>query len=130
LLDVLGVAGPAPPLLPALVPQEVEGLPGGEDDQQPPQVVAVLQAREPAAGRGPAEGVEGAEGRVLLVGRPAAGPPEPGPGQLDQLTKVALPQGLGSVRVAGAELAEPARDRSLWRHGQNSSPICDRARRP
>ena len=56
-------------LVPALVLDEVDGLPLGDDQQQLPEVVAVGEARESAVGRPTAEAVEGAQGDILLVGR-------------------------------------------------------------
>src|SRR5262249_10026039 len=69
-----------------------------------------------------AEAVEGAQRYVLLVGRPPRGAVEPGAGQRDQLPEVALPQRLGRAGVAGAELAQPARDRPGCRRHASSEP--------
>src|SRR5207237_440616 len=67
--------GTAAPLLPALVLRQVNRLAGGEEDEELPQVQAVVQLGEAVLPGASAEAVEGAEGHVLLVGGGA------GPGQ-------------------------------------------------
>jgi hypothetical protein len=94
-------------------------LAGSDDDQQAPEVVAVLQLREAAALRPAAEAVEGAESGVLLVGG-AAGPAlELLAGQRDQSAEVALPQLLGNGLVAALQQLDPAGDRPCGRHRQD-----------
>ncbi len=55
-------------LLPRLPPVLVRGLADGDDDQDPPEVVAVGQVGEAPARHAVAEGVEGAEGHILFIG--------------------------------------------------------------
>ena len=79
--------GPAAPLLPALVLRQVGRLAGGEEDEELPQVQAVVQLGKAFLLDPPAEAVEGAEGDVFLVGGAArarrgasCGPDRPGGG--------------------------------------------------
>src|SRR5262249_43188726 len=99
-----------------LVALQAPGLPGGDDHQQLPEVVAVLQPGELAPLGAAAEAVEGAEGHVLLVGGEARAALELLPGQADQPPEVALPELLGRGRVAGLELPEPVGDRPRGGH--------------
>src|SRR3954453_487876 len=107
-------------LLAALLLDQVGRLARGDQDEQLPQVVAVLQLREAALLGGPAEAVEGVQGHVLLVGRPPRRGPEFGPRQADQPPEVALPQPLRGLALALLESPDPVADRSGLRH--SSSP--------
>ena len=93
----------------------INGLPDGDHDQEPPEVVAIGQPRESPRGGAAAEAVEGAQGRILLIlDRP--GPPrgaESGAGEMDQAIEVALPEVLGGGVAAGLQVADPARDRAV-----------------
>src|SRR5262249_37388180 len=82
-----------------LVGELVEGLAGGDDHQQPPQVVAVVELGEAAAGHPLEEAVEGVLDDVLLVGHAAAGGAELVAGEADQAAVVALPEALGGGHV-------------------------------
>src|SRR5262249_37058251 len=93
----------AAPLLPPLAPGLVHRLTPGDDHQQPPQVVAVVESGIAAPGGAPAEVVKGAEGGVLLVGDGPSGPAEPGARQPDEGLEVALPELLGSVGFSRLE---------------------------
>src|SRR5262249_46593355 len=75
--------GPASPLLPALVLRQVRRLAGGEEDEELPQVQAVVQLGKAAVLGPPAEAVEGAESDVLLVGGAAGRGAELLAGQTD-----------------------------------------------
>ena len=79
---------------------QVDRLAHGDDEQELPEVVAVVQAGEPAGLGAAVEAVEGAQRHVLLVGRPPRRGPEPGAGQPDQPVEVASPQLVGGVAVA------------------------------
>ena len=61
----------AAPLLPPLVLDQVSGLAGGDGDQHPPKVAAVVEPGKSAELGTTAQAVEGAQCRVLLVGGPA-----------------------------------------------------------
>jgi hypothetical protein len=93
----------------------VEGLAHRQHDQQAPEVVPVGQPRETAAVDAPAEAVEGAEGRVLLVlDRPRTAVVLELPlRQADEPLEVALPEALRRGIPAGLQVADPARDRAL-----------------
>jgi len=97
-------------ILGVVVGDLVEGLAGGDDDQQPPQVVAVVELGEPAAGHPLEEAVEGILDDVLLVGGPAAGGPELVAGQADEPAVVPLPERLGGGRVPALQGRDPTRD--------------------
>ena len=99
---VVGSAGAqvglgADPAATALHPPRAAHLVGdlafGDGDQEPPEVVAVVEPGEAALSRGAAEAVEGTQRRILLIlGRP--GPSlgaQPGLGQADEAGEVALP---------------------------------------
>ena len=45
----------------------IDGLAGGQVDEQPPEVVAIVEPGEPALADPLAERLEGAQGQVLLV---------------------------------------------------------------
>ena len=57
------------PCRPTLVAHQVDRLAHGDDDQQLPKVVAVVELRELAAFGPLIEALEGTEGHILLVGR-------------------------------------------------------------
>src|SRR5262249_31120582 len=105
------------PLVSVLVTHQLEGLAGGDGDQQMPEVLAVVQPREAATFGATAEAIEGAEGYVFLVGDPPRRSLELFAGQPDQPLKVAFPEGLGGGVVAGLEPVDPVADRSIRRHG-------------
>jgi hypothetical protein len=91
-----------------------------DDEQQMPEVVAVVELREAAFLRATKEAVEGAEGHVLLVSHAARGAAELLSGQADQAMEVALPEMLGGGAVARAELINPGRNAAGGRHGRRS----------
>src|SRR5262249_38846688 len=64
--------GAAPGLV-AFAPRQVDGLAGGDDEQELPEVVAIPNLGELAAFGAAAEAVEGAERDVLLVAGAARG---------------------------------------------------------
>ena len=113
--------GTAAPLLPALVLRQVNRLAGGEEDEELPQVQAVVQLGEAVLLGPTAEAVEGAQGDVFLVGGAAGRGAELLAGQTDQAAEVALPQLLGRVRVAGLEPVDPLGDGRVGAHGHRSS---------
>jgi hypothetical protein len=98
-------------LVALVVLDDVGRLAGGEDHQQGPQAVAVLQVGELALFGPAAEGVEGAEGRVLLVGDAARGSVQLRPRQGDQARVVALPQQSHGFVVAALKALEESGDR-------------------
>ena len=111
---VVNLTGPAfqPPLAPPLV----AGLALGEEGQQVPEVVAVLEARELAATHGETEAVEGAEGDVLLVRRAAGKSTQLGLRQADEAREKTIPDVPGGGGVARLQQVDPVGDRTLWRH--------------
>jgi hypothetical protein len=106
----------SPTRLRPLVAGQVGRLAQGEGHEDLPQVVAVGQAGEAARPGAPAEGVGGAQGHVLLVGRPARGASEALAGQPDQAAEGALPDPLQGLPVAGLQLLKVAGDRSFVGH--------------
>jgi hypothetical protein len=110
-------------LLPPLALDLIQGLSLGDDHQEPPEVVAVGEPGAAAAGRASAEAVEGAEGRVLLVGDGSRRVAEPQPREPDEAVEVVPPQLLRGLAVAGLQLPEPAGDGrpvSPVRHGKSA----------
>ncbi len=63
-------------LVAKLVPRGVAGLSRGDGDEEPPKVVAAIQALEPAGGCSPEEAIEDAERDVFAVGRSPRGSPQ------------------------------------------------------
>src|SRR5262249_11029588 len=106
----------ATPLRAALAEPELVGLAGRDGDQQPPEVVAVVQLREAILGGAAAEAVEGAQRHVLLVRTAARRAFQFLAGQPDQPLEIALPQLLRGRRVPVAQLAEPLAHRLIRRH--------------
>ena len=90
----LGADSAATALQPPRTAHLVRDLAFGDDDQEPPEVVAVVQPGEAALSRGAAEAVEGTQRRILLIlGRP--GPSvgaQSGLGQPDQAGEVRAPR--------------------------------------
>src|SRR5262249_42004409 len=107
-----------------------EGLAGGDDDQEPPQVVPVVELREAAPGHAAEEAMEGVLDDVLLVRRPAAGGLELRPGQGHEPPVVALPERLGGGQVPALQRRDPARDRAPGRHGDPRIDVGMDRRRP
>src|SRR5262249_37345772 len=108
-----------------LVAQAVGDLAAGDDHQQPPQVVPVVEARVGAAAQPAAEAVEGAEGGVALAADPARRElgREVLAGQRGEPLTVALPEVLGRRVAAVPQVADPDRDRSrLVRAGHGPPP--------
>src|SRR5208337_81403 len=91
------------PCRPTLVAHQVDRLAHGDDDQQLPKVVAVVELSELAAFGPLIEALEGTEGHILLVGRASRGAPELGAGEPDQPLEVALPELLGGGPLPGLE---------------------------
>jgi hypothetical protein len=120
----------AAPLLPEPAAGMRPDLPRGDDHQEPPEVVAVCQPREPAAGQAGARAVEGAQRRVLLVaGRvvtPTARGPQPRPRQIHHPREIPLPQRLRRRQVAGLHPGDPPRDRAVTVPRHPSTPYVPR----
>src|SRR5271157_2343994 len=104
------------PCQPTLTAHQVDRLAHGDDDQQFPKVVAVVEPRELAAFGPLIEALEGAEGHILLVGRAARGTPELGAGEPDQPLEVSLPELLGGGPLPGLEQLDTMGDRPFRRH--------------
>jgi hypothetical protein len=98
-----------------LVPDQVDRLAHGQDEEKLPEVDAVLEEGEPAALDAPEEAVEGAQRHVLPVGQAHRGV-HPGVGQADQAVEIRLPETLGRLAVTLLELGDQVRDRPLRRH--------------
>ena len=88
----------------------VDGLALGDDHEQPPQVIAVIEPGITSAG-GPAdEAVEGAQGGIFLVGHGPGRTAEPVARQPDQGLEIALPELLGGIGIPGLEGGDPDGD--------------------
>src|SRR5262245_7671416 len=87
----------------------VDGLPRGDDQKEPPEVVAVGELGKPPAHRPGAEAIERAQGGVLLVlvHTAAARRAELGAGDVDEPVEVTLPELLGSLVVPGLQRTDP-----------------------
>ena len=85
----------------------MSGLAGREQQQQPPQIVAVLHLRKAARLGAAAEAVQGAEGHVFLVGGQRRPAPQAGAGACHQERKVAFPKLSDCGAVAGLEQVKP-----------------------
>src|SRR5262249_23224005 len=106
----------ATPSLSALVTDQVRCLASGQQHEELPEVVAVVQAREAADLDTAAETVEGAEGDIFLVGGTPRHGAKTTASQAHQTLKVRLPELLGRFRVARLEPTDPVRDRSYGGH--------------
>jgi hypothetical protein len=88
----LGADPAAAPLLPSRAAHLVGGLAFGDGDEDPPEVIAVVQPGKAALGGGAAEAVEGTQRRILLI-LDGPGPPlgtKPVLGQADEAVDGAL----------------------------------------
>lgn len=99
-------------LLAVLVPELLKGFVGGDDHQQPPQAVAVVELGESALSHRVEKAVEGVLDHILLVGGRAVAELEFLPGQGDQPAVVAFPELLRGGRVAVLERRNPVGDRA------------------
>jgi hypothetical protein len=72
---------------------QVDRLAHGQDEQELPQVVAILEPGEQAALGPVVEAVEGAQHDILLVGHGPGSIPQPDAGQRDQPLEVGVPRG-------------------------------------
>src|SRR5208337_1503798 len=104
------------PCRPTLVAYQVDRLAHGDDNQQLPKVVAVVELRELAAFGPLIEALEGAEGHILLVGRAPRGALELGAGKPNQPLEVSLPELLGGGPLPGLEQLDAVGDRPFRRH--------------
>ena len=93
-----------------IVREQVEGFAGGDDDQEPPQVVAVVELGKAARGHAAKEAVKGVLDDVFLVGGPAAGRLKLLAGQGHELAVVALPERLRGGGVAAFQRRNPTGD--------------------
>src|SRR5262249_26332458 len=107
-----------------LAAHQVQRLLGRHGDEQPPQVVAVVELREAVALSIAAKAVEGADGDILRIGCAAEKVLQALAGQHDELLEIALPELLRGVGVAVLEKTDPVSDRSAVGHGP-----CPRTRR-
>ena len=88
------------------------GLAGGDDEQHLPQVVAVVQPREPARPRPRGRSCRTRDSATSSSSAAARGSgSQPGAGERDEPGEVPVPQRLGGRRVAGLQLFEPDRHR-------------------
>src|SRR5262249_15814684 len=100
--------------------QVVDRPAGGDDDEQPPEAVAVEQLGEPAGFRPQAKALEGAQGHVFRVG------PEPRlglkrlAGQCEEPGEVTPEEFVGRGGVASLELLNPPGDGLGGGHGQGT----------
>src|SRR5262245_35385665 len=95
---------------PLFVLHQVDCFARGNDNQETPQVMAVVELRKPAVGGRATKAVQGTECYVLLIGGTAGRTLEPGARQGHQTLEVVLPQGLGGRQVACLQLLEPMAD--------------------
>src|SRR5262249_47256115 len=108
--------GIAAPLLPAVAEHELVSLARGDGDQEPPEVVTVVQLREATMPGPPAEAIEGAQGHVLFVRAAARQAVQFLASQPDESLEIALPEILRGRRVPVPQPAEPLADRLIRRH--------------
>src|SRR5262249_39772299 len=94
----------------------IQSLALGDDHQQPPEVVAIVEPRVSPARRAPYEAVEGVERRVLLVGHGAGSTAQPGARQPDQRLEIAAPELVSSFGFAGFQRLDPDPDRVALPH--------------
>src|SRR5437762_3036300 len=96
---------PSPsPLLAAAMCEQVHDLLAGEHEQHLPQVIAVLQPREPPRRRAGLEAVEGTQRNIFLVGSPAGVASKAGPRKTDQSGEIPLPNWLQRFGIAILDL--------------------------
>src|SRR5262249_706261 len=91
---------------------QVDGLAGGDDHQQAPEVVAVGEPGEAALPDALKETVEGALHHVAFIHRATPGAAQSFPRQANQPLVVALPEFLGGSAVSPLEPDDPVRNRS------------------
>src|SRR5262245_42322400 len=96
----------------------IDRLASGKHDEQPPQVVAVVELRETALGHALEEAVERVLDDVFLIRLAPARPLQDLPGQADQARVIALPERLGGGLVALLQGVDPVADGAGWRHGR------------
>jgi hypothetical protein len=89
----------------------------GEDHEQGPEALAVLEVGELPALGPPAEAVERGQGGVLLVGDPPGGTLELLVGQGDQSGVVALPEESHRLLIAALEALDQGGDGAGDGHG-------------
>ena len=94
----------------------VNGLASGNQDEQVPEVVAVLELGKLALFGAAVETVEGAQRHVFLVRRSARRMLQLFACQTDEAVEIALPELLGNGRIAGFELANPYGHRARGGH--------------
>jgi hypothetical protein len=110
-LRIIEVDLPAP-LQAARVPRDVPGLPRGDHDQQPPQVVAAIQAIEATGGGSLKEAIEDVQSNVLAIGPSPRDEPLAALGKPREADEIAFPQEPRGVLVPGrAEGPYPTDDR-------------------
>src|SRR5262249_46010032 len=88
----------------------------GDEEEQLPEVVPVIEPGEAALLRPAAEAVEGAQGHVLLVGGGPRCGAELRARQAYQAAEVPLPEALGGSGVASREGCDPAGDATVGGH--------------
>src|SRR5262249_47728584 len=96
--------------------------PGRQGDEDPPQVIAIVQPRETAGARRATEAVEGAQRHVLSVSRKPAAPCQLPVRESDEAVEVPLPEGLHGGVVALLEISDPVRDRTFGLSCHVNSP--------
>src|SRR5262249_4945561 len=106
-----------PALLRFLVVCQVDCFALGDDEEQPPEIVAVGKFRKPALLRSAPEAVEGAEGYVFLIRHAARGAAEFLAGKGNHAFVKTLPQWLRGIAIAGAKLVKPGSN-TAGRHGR------------
>jgi hypothetical protein len=104
------------PLLAAFGSGQIAGLAVGQQHEQLPEVVAVVQLRKAALRGGAAEAVEGTQGDIFLVGGAAGQAGQLAAGVRHQPLEIAFPQRLGGGPLPGLELLDPTGDRTRGRH--------------
>jgi hypothetical protein len=92
----------------------------GQHHEQPPQAVPVVQIREVALLGAAEEAVKGAQDHVLLVGHAPGSRLEGSPGQAHQAVEVVPPDVACGLAITVAGLVDPARDRTLRCHWEDS----------
>src|SRR5271166_23861 len=122
---------PAASLELALAPNLIADLAHRDHDQEPPEIVAILEAVEPARRGAGAKTVEGAQGGVFLV-LDRRGPRdrfELLSRQTHQAGEIALPKPAGGIGLAILQVPDPPSDRSFCL-GAHVQPPVTPARKP
>ncbi len=105
------------------MPDLVGDLALGEDHEDSPEVIPIVQSGESSRFDAAAEAIEGPQRRVLRVADGLRGASEPLAGQIHEFLEITLPQRLGGAVTARLQIADPGRDRPLTLAGHRLAPF-------